>query len=164
MLRRLETSVIFDGTTRQGEAIVIIVRFNDDNWNIQQQLFKIYICAKSVNADGLAQVLNECLSVDYGIRGYSLLAAMKDGASVNQAALDRIKFIFPKMFSVVCFSHMLDNVGNQLQIPTLLVFGSFWIRMFSHSHNAKLLWQVQTDQRPTVRLAGGPSGRFISNC
>lgn len=57
-----DLSVIFDGSTRQGEAIVIIVRFIDDNWNIQQRLLKIDICAKSVNAYGLAQVLNESIS------------------------------------------------------------------------------------------------------
>lgn len=74
-----DVSVIFDGSTRQGEAIVI----------------GIDICAKSVNGDQLAQVLNESLSLEYGVRGGSLIAAIRDGASVNQAALNRIRFIFP---------------------------------------------------------------------
>ena len=121
----------------QGEAIVIIVLFLDDDWNIQQRLTKIDICEKAVNAEGLAHVPNECLSVDHGIRGNSLLAAMKDGASVNQAAMERIKFIFPKVFSVVCFSNTLVNVGNHFQIPTLREFGHLWIRMFSHSYNVR---------------------------
>ena len=72
---------------------------------------------------------------------------MRDGASVNQAALDRIAFDFPKMLNVVCFSHTLDNVGN-LVIPTLLEFGSVWIRLFRHSYKAKLLWKDLTGQRP----------------
>ena len=134
-----DLSLIFDESTRQGEAIVIIVRFLDDDWGIQQRLIKIDICEKAVNAEGLAHVLNECLSVDYGITGNSLLAAMKDGASVNQAAMEQIKFIFPMVISVVWFSHTLDNVGNHFQIPTLREFGNLWIRMFSHSHKAKLL-------------------------
>ena len=90
------------------------------------------------------------VSVDYGIRGNSLLAAMKDGDSVNQAAMERIKFTFPKVFSVVCFSHTLDNVGNHFQIPTLREFGNLWIRMFSHSHKAKLSWQEQTGRKPVL--------------
>lgn len=97
-------SVIFDGSTRQGEAIAIIVRFVDNNWNIIQRLERIDVCSKSVNANELAQVLNQCLSVDYGVRANSLLAPMRDGASVNEAVLDRISFIFPKMLNVVCFS------------------------------------------------------------
>ena len=78
-----DLSVICDGSTRLGEAIVIIVRFVDDNWSIAQLLIQIDICAKSVNAQELAHVLNGCLSVDYQVRGNSLLAAMKHGASVN---------------------------------------------------------------------------------
>ena len=47
-----------------------------------------------------------------GFTTNSLLTAMRDGASVNQAAVDRIAFIFPKMLNDECFSHTLDNVGN----------------------------------------------------
>ena len=145
---RRDVSMSFDGSTRQGEAIAVIVRFLDDNWSIIQRLVRIDICSKSVNADELAQVLNQCQSVDYGVNTNSLLAAMRDGASVNQAALDRIAFIFPKMVNVVCFSHTLDNVANHLVIPTLLEFGSVWIRLFRRSYKAKLLWKDLTGQRP----------------
>lgn len=135
-----DISIIFDGSTRQGKAIAIIVRFLDNNWLIIQRLVRINVCSKSVNADELAQVLNQCLAVDYGIRASSLLAAMRNGTSVNQAALNKIafEFIFPKVLNVVCFSHTLDNVGNHLVIPTLLKFGSLWIRLFSHSCTAAM--------------------------
>ena len=73
-----DVSVIFDGRTRQGEAIAIIVRFINDNWMISQRLARIDICSKSVNSEQLAMVLNECLSVKYGIRANSLLTAMRD--------------------------------------------------------------------------------------
>lgn len=73
---------------------------------------------------------------------------MKDGASVNQASLDQIKFVFPKLFSVVCFSHTLDNVGNHFNVPNLLAFGSLWIRLFKHSHKAKLIWQELAGRTP----------------
>ena len=76
-----DVSVIFDGSTRQGEAIVILVCFVDNDWNIVQRLIRIDICAKSVNGDQLAQVLNECLSLEYGVRGDSLTAAIRDGAA-----------------------------------------------------------------------------------
>ena len=93
-----DVSVIYDSSTRQGEAIVILVRFVDNDWNIVQRLIRIDICAKSVNGDQLSQVLHECLSIEYGVRGDFLVAAMRNGASVNQAALNRIQFIFPKTF------------------------------------------------------------------
>ena len=58
--------------------------------------------------------------------------------------LNHIKFVCPKMLSVVCFSHTLDNVGNHFKVPDLLSFGSLWIRLFKHSHRAKLIWQELT--------------------
>ena len=91
---RRDLSVIFDGGTRQGEAIAIIGCLLDNGRNIIQRLVRIDVHSKSVNANELAQVLNQCLSVDYGVRSNSLLAATRDGASVNQAALDRITFRF----------------------------------------------------------------------
>ena len=77
----------------------------------------------------------------------SLVAAMRDGASVNQAALNRIKFIFPNMLNVVCLSHTLDNVGSRLMIPTLLEFGNLWIRLF-YSYRANLAWKDLTGRKP----------------
>ena len=78
-----DVSVIFDGSTRQGEAIAIILRFINDDWMITQRLTRIDICSKSVNSEELARVLNEALCVEFGIKASSLLAAMRDGASVN---------------------------------------------------------------------------------
>ena len=34
-------SVIFDGSTRLGEALAIVVRFVDDEWNVQQRLIRL---------------------------------------------------------------------------------------------------------------------------
>ena len=111
-------------------------------------LIRLDICAKSVNAQDLALVLNGCLSVDYQVRGNSSLATMKDGASVNEAALNHIKFVFPKILSATCFYHTLDNTGNHFKVPDLLSFGSLWIRLFKHSHRAKLIWQELTGRTP----------------
>ncbi|KAL9972392.1 hypothetical protein ACROYT_G018679 [Oculina patagonica] len=61
-----DVSVIFDGSTRQGEAIAIIVGFIDDEWVITQRLIRIDVCSKSVNADELARVLNEALCLEFG--------------------------------------------------------------------------------------------------
>ena len=75
------THLSFLMAARDGEAIVILVRFVDNDWNIVQRLIRIDICAKSVNGDQLAQVLNECVSLEYGVRGDPLTAAIRDGAA-----------------------------------------------------------------------------------
>ena len=51
-----------------GEALVIIVRFIDKDWNIQQRLLKLEIIAKSMNAEEPAQRLIQCLAVEYGMQ------------------------------------------------------------------------------------------------
>ena len=76
-------SVIFDGSTRLGEALAIIVRFIDSKWNIQQRLVKLGILAKSMNAEKLAQRLINCPAVEYEIQPNQLLAAIRDGVAVN---------------------------------------------------------------------------------
>ena len=41
-------SVIFDGSTRLGEALAIVVRFVDDEWNVQQRLIRLQVLAKDL--------------------------------------------------------------------------------------------------------------------
>ena len=142
-----DVSVIFNGSTRQGEAIAIIVRFIEDQWAITQRLIRTDVCSKSVNADELARVLqNKALCVDFEIRANSLIAVLRDGTNVNQAALNRIQFFFSKMLNILCFSHTLDNVGSRLMSPTLQEFGHLWVRLF-HSYRAKLAWKDLTGRK-----------------
>ena len=58
-------SVICDGSTRMGEALAIVVRFVDDEWNVQQRLIKLQVLVKSLKANQLAQCLIQSLAVEY---------------------------------------------------------------------------------------------------
>lgn len=44
-------SVIFDGTTRLGEALAIVVRFITADWEIKQRLVRLQLIAKSLKGD-----------------------------------------------------------------------------------------------------------------
>ena len=90
---------------------------------------------------------------------------MKDGASVNEEALNRIKFVFTKILSAMCFYHTLNNAGNHFKVRDLLSFGSLWISLFKHSLRAKLIWQELTGrtQSPTVKQDSGQSGRCLNS-
>ena len=130
---------------------IVEQNFVDNDWNIVQRLIRIDICAKSVNGDQFSQVLNERLGIEYGVRGDPLVTAMRDGPSVNQAALNPIQFIISKTFNVVCLSHTLDNVGNHFVIPNLTEFGNLWILLFSQSHKAGLMWKELTGRKPCLQ-------------
>ena len=138
-----DVSLIFDGSTRLGEAVAIVVRFVNDAWEIKQRLLKIEVLASSLKAAELAQVINGCM-VDFTIQGSSIVGCMRDGASVNQAAVDILGNLWPPMFNGVCFSRAIDLVGDHFDTPTLDTFSQHWISLFSHSPRARLRWREQT--------------------
>ena len=109
-------SVIFDGTTRLGEALAIVVRFVDDELNVQHCLIRL---AKSLKANELAQCMIQSLAVEYSICPGVLLAAMKNGAAINDAALEQVKFFFPQLLDITCFSHTIDNIGKHFEFRVL---------------------------------------------
>ena len=98
------------------------MRFVDSQWNVQQRLVRLQVLAKSLKAEELAQCLIQALAVEYAIQPSALLAAMKDGASVNQAALQQVRFFFPQLLDVTCFSHTIDNVGKHFEFRVLDTF------------------------------------------
>ena len=79
--------VIFDGPTRQDEAIAVTVRFVNEQWEIIQRLVRIDIVAKFVAGTQLSQVLMESLFTDLQLQGTQVLAMITDGAAINRAAV-----------------------------------------------------------------------------
>ena len=126
--------------------MVIIIRYNQENFVPTQRLVRLEILAKALEGEELAQRLTSCLAVDYKFGPNAVKGAMKDGASLNGAALRQLMFFFPKLFDVVCFSHPIDNVGSHFQFGILDLFAQYWIGMFSHSYNARLVWKERTGQ------------------
>jgi len=50
--------LIFDGSCRLGEALAIVMRYLDDDWNIKTVLGRFEVLQKSMNAQELANRLN----------------------------------------------------------------------------------------------------------
>ena len=84
------------------------------------------------------------MAVEYSIRPGLLLAPMKDGASVNRAALEQVKFYFPQLLDITCFSHTIDNVGKHFEFRVLDRLAQLWAAMFSHSAAVRLAWKART--------------------
>ena len=141
-----QVSVIFDGTARLGEALAIIIRYVQDNFKPTQRLVRLEILAKAMKGEELAQRLMSCLAVEYKFGPSVVIGAMRDGASVNGAALRQLSFFYSELLDIVCFSHTIDNVGNHFEFQVLDLFFRYWIGMFSHSYNTRLLWREKTGQ------------------
>ena len=66
-IRGKNISVIFDGTTHICEALAIIIRFVDDEWNVKQRAVRVMLLAKNLTGEEVAHQLIVCLSTEYGI-------------------------------------------------------------------------------------------------
>ena len=121
-----------------------MTRFVGDDWSIKQRLIRLRTVSKSVNAPELAQVLNHCVATQYQIPWDLIYATMRDGASVNGAAIRSLALLYPIMIDVTCFLHTLNNAGRHFNFPLLDRFCRLWISLFSHSARAKLVWKTRT--------------------
>ena len=138
-----KVSVIFDGTTRLGEALVIVLRFID-GFVIKQRLVRFQTLVKSMTGEEIARELINVLSIEYGITSERLLASMRDRASANGVAMRTIKVVYPDMIDVGCYSHTIDLVGDKFRTPTLDSFIHLWVSLFAHSPRTRLWWKGKT--------------------
>ncbi len=141
-------SLVFDGTSRLGEAMVVLIRYVSDNWELEQRLLRVQMLEKSMTGEEIARVLIEVLSVGYGVSSTTLLAAMRDRASVNNVAMRTVKVIFPLLVDVGCFSNTINLAGEHFKIPVLSEFILSWVSIFAHSAKAKLCWKEQVGVSP----------------
>ena len=136
-------SVIFDGTTRLGEVLVVVLRYIQD-WEVKQRLVRVDFLQKSMNAEELARQIISALSVTLSVECNNLIAVMRDGASVNAAAMRTVKIMYPEALDIRCISHTLDLIGDKFKVPHLSLFFTLWISFFSHSSKLKALWKART--------------------
>lgn len=141
-------SIIFDGTTHLCEAMVIVVRFVDDQWHIQQRVASLKLQAKSMTGEEVAQQIVSVISQELGIPSSYVIAASRDRASVNDVAMRTVRVIYSSILDIGCFSHTLDHVGVHLRTPQLDTFFKAWISLFAHSPKARPLWRTQTGLSP----------------
>ena len=141
-----DISVIFDGSTRLGEAVAMVVRYVEEEeladgrrLAIRQRLARMNVLSKSVTGEELCQQLITTLAVQLSVAPSNLLATMRDGAAVNGAAVRLLKAsIYTECQDIICFSHTIDNAGKKFDTPDLDDFFQLWSSLFSHSCAAKV--------------------------
>ena len=126
-------SLIYDGTAHMAKAVVVMLRFVDDHWTIQQRVAQLMLLAKSVTGEELAREIISILSTQLQIQQHRLLASMRDRPSVNNVAMQMGFVLYLKVFNIGCFSHTIDHVSEKFNTPVLKEFMSSWISLFSCS-------------------------------
>ena len=72
---------------------------------------------------------------------------MRDRASSNGVAMKTVKVLYPNLVDIGCFSHTIDQVGENFHTPILHEFGITWVSIFSYSPKTKLLWKELTGRQ-----------------
>ena len=115
-------SVIFDGTSRLGEALAVIVRFVGEDWTLEQRLIRMQMLSKSMAGQEIARELISILSVTYGVRPELLLASMRDCASVNNLAMQTVNVVYPLLntpkINIVSVNHVKNSLRQALPYLT----------------------------------------------
>lgn len=113
---------VFDGTTRLGEAVNVVVRFCPSDFNaIQQRLVNFTTLKKHLNGNELGRHLMDVLR-ELHIPYEQVVGSSRDSCATNGAGLRVIKPFLPSMMDVLCYSHMLQGTGSRLQFKSLDTF------------------------------------------
>ena len=149
-LEGVPVSIIFDGSTRLGEAFALVVRFVTTDLKICQQLLSLKCVAKSMSASDVSGLLVDVLMENFHLSRRNIFAAMRDGASVNVAAQANLKQVFPTIIDITCFSHTLDRAGQYFNTPNATEFVNSWISLFAYSFKARLAFKEKTGMNPKL--------------
>ena len=115
-------AVIFDGTTRDGEAFVVLARkINKDTCLPEQRVMAVKLYARTgMKATEIAGALVEIICTRWGIDGKNIICMARDRASSNTAALEHAMFtaVFPNFLDSNCFAHTLCKPPEDCPLET----------------------------------------------
>ena len=95
-LKGKDVGIIFDGTTSEGEALVVLVRFVHE-WEVKSRLVRFQITQSSVNGDELVRIIIEVLHRKLDVPQSQLLAAVRDRPPVNTKTIGEVSISYPGM-------------------------------------------------------------------
>lgn len=130
---------MFDGTTHVCEALVVL-RFLDDEWHVQQCVCRLMLLAKRKTGKELARQLITAVSTE--VASHLVVAVMHNRADVNEVAMRTVSVLYDRLMNVGSFSHTLDHVSEKMKTPIL---EGFRILLFAHSPKARVMWRTLPD-------------------
>ena len=83
-------TVIFDGTSRLGEALAVVLCYVDGDFNIHQRLVRFSVLSNSLAGTELARELITVLSTQLQVPGHKVLALVPDCAAVKGVAVSGV--------------------------------------------------------------------------
>lgn len=135
-------TIIFDGTTRLGEALVILVRWIPADFSrVEQRLVAFRTTFKHTSGSELAQLIMQVLLTTLKIQPPDVVGGARDSCSTNGVAMRAIKHLLTNMQDFMCISHTLSHTGEHVELLTLEAFMTPWLSLVQNHPAAKSLWK-----------------------
>ena len=119
--------------------------------------------SKSMNSTAINGEIIKVVVEEFGLKRDRCRAFMLDGCAANMKALDSLLINFHNAVGVRCFSHLLNNCGNELASQEIDKFAGHLHVLLAHSHNAKDLWRKETKVTPPKPVSHRWSSRHLRN-
>ena len=144
-LKGQKVSVIFDGTTRLGEAIVVVLRWCPKYFSgIKMRLVTVGTAEKHMDASELCAFINNVLVKVCQIESMDVVGGARDSCSTNGTAMRSQKVVMVALQDFLCISHTLSKLGEHIELPTLNELMTHWLGLVQHHPSAKRRWKEQT--------------------
>lgn len=147
--------LIFDGTTRVGEALAVVVRYCTADFHVRQRLIALQTAEKHMSGGELCGMLIRILvnRISPGALDASAMFVARDSCSTNGAAVRSLKqCAMPYIHDILCFSHTLHNCAKHMKLEALEEWLSAWFQLMAHTHRAKELWRAVIGQSPVLYI------------
>ena len=135
----------FDGTTRLGEAIVVLLRWCPADFSgIQMRLATFATTEKHMDGAELCVFINNVLTKVCQVDSVNVVGGTRDSCSTNGTAMRNLKVVMLELQDFLCISHTLSKLGEHINLPTLSKFMTHWLGLVQHHPSAKRLWREET--------------------
>ena len=134
-------SLIFDGTTRLGEAINMVTRSITADFQIRMRLVAFKTTKVHTTGEALCRLILKTLQQVLGLDLDYCVAYARDSCSTNGVAVLGLLPHSTNAVSMLCFPHTLHNTGKHLALPVLNEFMTPWLQLVAQPGAAKLRWK-----------------------
>ena len=140
-----KVTVIYDGTTRLGECIVLLLRWCPSDFSgIQMRLVTVATTEAHMDGAELCAFINNVLVNVCQIESIHVVGGSRDSCSTNGTAMRRLQMVIIELQDFLCVSHTLSKFGEHVELPTLYAFMTHWLGLVQLHPSAKRLWSEMT--------------------
>jgi hypothetical protein len=134
-------TVIYDGTSRLGEAVNVCTRHVPPTLSkIIQRLVAFKTTAKHMDGSGLFRFLSLVLMTDMRIQPLLVVGDSRDSCATNGVAHRNLKTLCTAMHANLCTSHTLQHTGEHLGLDTVEELLTPYLLLISSCPAAVALW------------------------